>query len=359
MLKVNAYIQSSNIVSPVSIGTIADLAFSAVENSRMHCIEHDYKNVLPPMMARRMSVILKRSVSSALLCLKQAGIEKPDAIVVGTGLGCIEDTEKFAASIIQNNESMLNPTPFIQSTHNSIAAQIALIQKCTGYNFTYVHRGLSFESALLDSCMLLNEKAANTVLLGGADELTDISFKITDRLQHWKKNNSDSSQIAGAKGKGTIAGEGAAFFLLSPQASQSSKAKISGLSMHYGPQSSVDIEKQIGELLSNVNITLTDIDAVLMGYNGDEHYDLIYHQLCKTIFKKTAVGFFKPFCGEYQTASSFALWLASEMTSSLVYPKIISANNIFPQQLKNILIYNHYRGINHSLMLVNHCSKAL
>ena len=75
-----------------------------------------------------------------------------------TGLGCLEDTEKFLSSIYTNEEKLLNPTPFIQSTHNTVAGAIALAIKCHGYNATYTHRGFSFESALEDALIATGGK---------------------------------------------------------------------------------------------------------------------------------------------------------------------------------------------------------
>ena len=51
----------------------------------------------------------------------------PDAIITGTGLGCLEDTEKFLTAMVTNKEEFLTPTSFIQSTHNTVSAQIALL----------------------------------------------------------------------------------------------------------------------------------------------------------------------------------------------------------------------------------------
>ena len=127
----------------------------------MKCIEPQYNEFIDPMVSRRMSRIIKMGVSTALKCLNNSGIEKPDAIISGTGLGCIEDTEKFLGSVYSGEEKLLNPTPFIQSTHNTIAATIAIILKCNSYNNTYSHRGFSFELALFDSLMLLQEGSAN------------------------------------------------------------------------------------------------------------------------------------------------------------------------------------------------------
>ena len=73
----------------------------------------------------------------------------PEAIITATSLGCLADTEKFLSSMVNNEPSMLNPTPFIQSTFNTIGGQLALITGNKGANITYVHRGFSFERCFI------------------------------------------------------------------------------------------------------------------------------------------------------------------------------------------------------------------
>ena len=60
-------------------------------------------------------------------------------------------------ALMDNREQMLNPTAFIQSTFNTVGAQLALLLKIHAYNVTYVHRGLSFESALIDGIISIAE----------------------------------------------------------------------------------------------------------------------------------------------------------------------------------------------------------
>jgi 3-oxoacyl-(acyl-carrier-protein) synthase len=130
--------------------------FKSVETNCLSAIDPVYKDYLPGDMIRRMSHVIKMGVTAGKICLADAGCTMPDAIITGTGLGCLEDTEKFLINMIKNNEEFLTPTSFIQSTHNTVSAQIALILKCHNYNFTYVHRGFSFESALFDSFIRIN-----------------------------------------------------------------------------------------------------------------------------------------------------------------------------------------------------------
>jgi len=144
-----------------------------------------------------MSRIVKMGVACGLECMGELSPEKIGGIITATGLGCLVDTEKFLNNLLDNEERMLNPTPFIQSTFNTIGAQIALIHQIHAYNMTYVHRGLSFESALLDAMMKIEEGSEN-ILVGAMDEMTETSYIIQQRLGLLK---------------GIEAGVGAKFFL--------------------------------------------------------------------------------------------------------------------------------------------------
>src|ERR1700712_2967424 len=134
-----------------------------------------------------MGHIIKMGVAAAKDCLNKANIEIPGAIITGTALGCMEDTITFLTRIIEQNEELLPPTAFIQSTHNTVAAQIALMLKCHAYNNTFVHKGVSFEAALLDGIMLLKEGEADNILVGGTEEMIDVSFTVLTRLGLYKR----------------------------------------------------------------------------------------------------------------------------------------------------------------------------
>ena len=121
------------------------------QGDRLSCIEPDYPTYIDPRHLRRMSRILKMGVAASVMALREAGVMSPDGIITGTGYGCLEDTGIFLRKMIDHREQALSPTPFIQSTHNTIGSQIALILNCQGYNQTYTHEGLSFETSLLDA----------------------------------------------------------------------------------------------------------------------------------------------------------------------------------------------------------------
>src|SRR6202023_3762317 len=102
-----------------------------------------------------------------------------------------------------------------------------------GYNNTFVHRGFSFESALLDALLLLQENEAGNVLVGSADEITDISHAILTRFGCYKHLPVSNLALFSSNSKGTIAGEGAAFFLLTNRPSADAYAKLDGITTFY------------------------------------------------------------------------------------------------------------------------------
>jgi 3-oxoacyl-[acyl-carrier-protein] synthase II len=211
------YIKGASVISPQPTFNNQELpeeATSYADVNMLKCIEPPYRDFIDPMVARRMSRIVKMGVCSALKCMQETKIEMPDAIIAGTGLGCLEDTEKFLGSIYTSNEKLLNPTPFIQSTHNTIAGAIALAIKCHNFNATYTHRGFSFESALEDAMLQLNENPKFNILAGGFDEITSGSYEITRRLGLWKNHAMNNLSLRNYTTRGTLPGEGVVFFML-------------------------------------------------------------------------------------------------------------------------------------------------
>ena len=323
----------------------------SVSTNQLKCQDPNYKEFVPADMIRRMSRIIKFGVAAGKICLSDAGCEMPDAIITGTGLGCIEDTEKFLSNMISGKEEFLTPTSFIQSTHNTVSAQIALLLKCHNYNFTFVHRGLSFESALLNSILHIDSGQANTVLLGAMDELTRNTFLIQQRLGLIRQKPVDNLQLLNDELRGSIAGEGSAFFLLSSDPGKKNYGKIAGLDLFYNPTPAV-INSRLSKFLADKGKSLDDIDLVICGMNGDMKNDKIYRELLEEMLPKTPAAVFKHLCGEYFTASAFGLWLAAKIIRQQHMPEVVSLKPSPTGKFRNILFYNHSRNIEHAFILV-------
>ena len=351
------YIQGTgNISAQKTFGHLPFLT-EPVEYSgnRLSCIEPDYKEYIDAKQIRRMSRIIRIGVAAAMECLKEAGVKSPDAIVTGTAYGCLEDTGLFLAKMVEFKEEFLTPTAFIQSTHNTIGAQIGLMLQCNNYNNTFVHRGFSFESALLDGMMLLQEKEAANVLVGAVDEITATSHTVLNRFGFYKQEPVSNLNLYESKSKGTIAGEGAAFFLLANEPSGTAYAKLDGLKTFYKPTGIEEIENNILSFLDVHSIALNEIDLVLTGKNGDMRSDKIFAQLQQSIFNKKELISFKHLCGEYPTSTAFAFWVAANIIKTGTVPAVFDHKGAKENKINRILIHNHYQGIYHSLILITAC----
>jgi 3-oxoacyl-(acyl-carrier-protein) synthase len=327
----------------------------AYTGNRLSCIEPDYKEFIDAKQIRRMSRIIRIGVAAAMECLKEAGVTSPDAIVTGTAYGCLEDTGWFLKKMVEFREEFLTPTAFIQSTHNTIGAQIGLMLQCNNYNNTFVHRGFSFESALLDGMMLLQEMEATNVLVGAVDEITSMSHTLLSRFGFYKHELVSNFKLYESKSKGTIAGEGAAFFLLAKDPSATDYAKLDGLKTFYKPEGIEEIENNILSFLNMHSIALNDIDLVVTGKNGNKQSDKIFAHLQKGIFNKQNVINFKHLCGEYPTATAFAVWIAVNIIKTGTLPAVFDYNGSKENKINRILIYNQYQNIYHSLILIAAC----
>ncbi|GGG35507.1 beta-ketoacyl synthase N-terminal-like domain-containing protein [Bizionia arctica] len=324
------------------------------EDQVIFAVEPVYKDYIPPAAARRMAKGIKMGVVASKLALQEAGLEQVDAIITGTGMGCLRDSEKFLSGIIDNDEQFLTPTSFIQSTHNTVGGQIALELQCKGYNFTYVHGSNSFESTLLDAKLQLELDEAQNILIGGVDELGDYTTKLNKIIHHIKDEKTNSNNLLDSKTKGTVFGEGANFFVVSNKKQDTSYAEVVSVEM-YNTLSQNDVAKTALNFLKENNLTVEAIDAIILGNNGDVEFDGYYNELTSTAFSNTQQVCYKNLIGEFFTASPFGLWIASKILKTQTIPEALKRNHLGTASFKNILLYNQYRGENHSFTLLKTC----
>ena len=171
----------------------------------------DIKLLIPDAgLRRRMSRVIKNAVTTAVECV--GGTEKIDAldaIITATGWGCLADSEKFLRNVIIDKEQLLNPTPFIQSTFNTVGGQIALLRHNHCYNVTYVNRSHSFEDALLDAMIRIADDESDNMLVGAFDEQTPSQHRIMERMGLFRNHNDGEgavfANITSEKNDGSIA----------------------------------------------------------------------------------------------------------------------------------------------------------
>lgn len=312
------------------------------DNGKLFVQEPDYRQFINPVAIRRMSRLIKMGIGCGMKALQLAKVHTPDAIITGTGLGSMTDTEKFLKDMITLKEEALNPTFFIQSTYNSVNGWISLQTKSTGYNQTYVNRGFSMEMALMDAQLLLNENEEKKyVLAGGFDELTNEYFLVKSKVGYWKKQFPNSNELLKHNNtNGTIGGEGAAFFVLSNE-KENALCELKGIKMLQTPTKE-KIEKEMEKILEANHLSSADIDVVICGNDGDVRFEPLYSGIEAKFTDSTSIVAFKHLTGEYPTATGFAIWMATQFLSAQNIPEHVLLKKGTSKEIRNMVIVNHY-----------------
>jgi hypothetical protein len=285
-------------------------------------ITPDYSAFIPAMDRRRMSNVLKMSIACSIDCLEQAGLEQPDAIVVGTSMGCCIHTRNFLDKIISANRGPLSPTSFIVSLHNTIAGQISLLLKNHGYNMTHTQNSLSFEQGLIDGMLCINDGCSN-VLVGGADEEEDAIYNMRVRLNDEKIHLSC----------------GSSFFILTNQKVNPAFINL----VDVGSFGLIDDSSRIiTEFLDSNNVSTEEIDLVLYSNSDQKKMGGM-----KILFGDSQLFDYQKITGTYFTNSAFAMHYGIDILSHRKHPvfgeglsKVLVCNNLIPENVGLILLDN-------------------
>lgn len=321
------------------------------QTNPVHAKTPNYKELIPALQLRRMNKSMRMALYTGLLAKAESGFDQIDAIITATGQGCLMDSEKFVETLIEDESQMLNPTPFIQSTHNMAAATLALALDCKGYNMTYVNGPQSFESALMDASLYARENPNHSLLVGGVDELGIRSQQFW-ALAGFLNTKNPRIPTVPSSFDGEIASEGASFFAMSSQKNTHTKAMLSGMDFKLKENDPVTF---VRDFLARHHTSAEDIDVVLLGCNGDQRYDDIYWQVAETFFPGVPLAGFKHVLGEYDTVIGTAMAIATQILTKQYLPSHLLLDKSYQANtatFKNILIYNQRAGQHHSLLLI-------
>lgn len=295
-------------------------------------VEPDYPGI-PANTLRRMSKAVRLGVGAAMPLIRQ---ERIDGILIGTGNGGMEESVKFLRQIVEYAEGMLAPGHFVQSIPNAIASQIGLWDHNRGYNSTYVHRGLGFEHALIDAAMLIAENAGTRYLVGGVDELSGYHYQIELADGWYKTTVTPGLSLYDYDSPGSIAGEGAALFLVSGEPADA-LAALRGVETFHSTDPQL-VATRLRAFLARHLPAGSRPALYLSGENGDSRALSFYSACAAVPDPAVPVVRYKHLCGEYATASAFAVWLALQLA---------------PRQLpQHILLYNNHKLTQHSFILL-------
>lgn len=305
----------------------------------IRAIDPCFNGYVSPIEARRMGVILKRAIATSKEALASAGLESVDAIVTGTGYGCIHDTGLFLDALCKNGEQLLKPTNFMQSTHNTISSLVAIQLKNHAYNATYAHKGISFDSALQDVWLQFRLDKIASALVGGHDETPETLFRIVRK-----------GGVMGLDDE--ICSEAAVSVVVGRQADHA-LCKLSGIKILHQPSKRA-ISDALNSMLQVSNRRIDDIDFVLTGMSGNHRNDNAYKEESAFLFGNKPLLRYKHLFGENYSSSGLGFYVAAHCLNAGRVPDCLFVN---PEEQKNglvksILLFNRSDGENYSFILL-------
>lgn len=298
-----------------------------------------FKALLRPAEARRMSLILKRAAAVSDRALHAAGLACPDAVVTGTGWGCVESTEQFLQALCLQGERLLSPTHFMQSTHNTIGSLMAIRTRCHGYNVTFSHRATSFDCALHDAALLLRGGRATSALVGGHDEVTPDYYTLLRRMGY-----------VGHPGQCPCS-ETSVALVLSATTRGGALCRLSAWRQRHRPTPD-EWAATVGEMLEQQGLTPDRVDLLVTGHNGFAPNDRPYDRLAATLFPRTPQFRYKWLFGENYSASAAAVYAAAHLLHRGCLPRALGGNACGAAPLHSVLVLNHAESSDFSCFLL-------
>lgn len=260
-------------------------------------LDPNFRDWLNPLESRRMGKIMRRALVTAQKVMRDSGILQPDAVITGTGLGCIENTELFLDQLCREGEEMLKPTYFMQSTHNTISSLISIHNHLHGYNTTYSHKSVSFDSAFLDAFTQLRLGDIRTALVTGNDEMTPTYFSILQRAGY-----------VGQPGQ-VAAGEASVAMMLTTD-----------------PTDALCEVEEVRMSVRGVQQPFAPADLLVLGTNGVPQNDQLYREVAQQL-PEVETFEYKRLFGESYTVSGLGVYAAAHLLSQGRAGRVLFVNH--------------------------------
>jgi 3-oxoacyl-[acyl-carrier-protein] synthase II len=266
---------------------------------------------IPWRALRRIDHFSKMTLLGACLALKDADLLEADrsrmGVVIASGYGALKTTFNFLDSYLDFGYSCSSPTHFSNSVHNAAAAHVSIQLKTTAPSLTVTQFEMSVASALLSAQQWLAEGRVDQVLFGAVDEVCDVLHYC--RNQFFGEGERGPLQPFDFEKQSAVAGEGAAFFILSREDGSPPYGFIE--------------EVLLGNYLARQASPPAD-DLLVLGADGHKECGLQYRHLLNG--RKAAA--YAPLYGSFPAAAGFDLAVAAiSQRDGKIYPSPITGKS--------------------------------
>jgi 3-oxoacyl-[acyl-carrier-protein] synthase II len=253
---------------------------------------------------RRMDRLSQITVASARLALEDAGLtitpQNRDriGIVFGTAFGATDIKTQCARILFTEGPAMISPIVAPNTVMNAPPGHASIELGFRGVNTTVNHHAASGETAIAYAAMEIRRGAADMMLAGGADILSDFFFEAMIRF------NALSPTGKGPEGarpfdltrNGPVLGEGCGIVCLETLASARARgvkpyAAVTGWGMSASPAGPTDwpadpegVILAVRRALQSAQLTPGDIDMIQAAANGGRNPDGTEAAACLQVF---------------------------------------------------------------------------
>jgi 3-oxoacyl-[acyl-carrier-protein] synthase II len=265
----------------------------------------DFKpaDFMPPMVYRRMSPVSRLAVAASIEAAADSGIDfktlesERVAILMGTAYGSSSHVDQFYLSLLNDGPRRAQPLLFPETVPNAPASHIAMFHQVQGPNATFCQNDISAEAAMIYAKSLLELDVVDVVLVGGAEELSEILFACHDAVGGLNPiRATDYEEVYPQPGGGIILGEGAAVLVMEKRRSAIKRGtKIYGnlvsdastgdfSAMGHYAKTGDSVLRTCQQAMEQAGIKPTDIDHINISANYAKELDALEYRQLKKLF---------------------------------------------------------------------------
>ncbi len=176
---------------------------------------------MKPNVYRRLSRISRMAVSASIEAIADSGLDLDNmdreriGIIIGTAYGATSRVEEFYISLLENGPRGAQPFFFPETVPNAPASHIGIYHQIIGPNTTFCQNDLSAENAILYARNLLLNDLVDAVLVGGAEEISEMLYSCYDAVGALSKVKiGENTPLRLAPGSGIVLGEGVGILVM-------------------------------------------------------------------------------------------------------------------------------------------------
>lgn len=302
------------------------------------------KDFIAPMKLRRMNVLSRYALAAAKLALDDAKVDAAQlgetGVALGTAFGPVQTSVDYMQEYVEKGAALAPPQLFAESVANAPGSHIAIEHGFRGFNITVTQRESSALAAAMYASSQLIKGAVQSAIVGGVEELNEMSFSVLDRLgalAHAEGEADESARPFDARRNGLVIGEGSAMFVARSSAAANAYGYFSGFGIGRDTTATISdwgsdaeaVVRAMRAAIDDAELTVADIDAVYASANSTRRGDAVESRALQALFGERVppVVATKGYFGEYaaggglQLAAAFLAMREQELHASFGFER--------------------------------------